>query len=147
MSTEKFAPGGRLSQRQRDFAKLVAAGMEEKKAMRQAGYVEKHIHTTLYKLKQNKRIKELIEKYKEGPLTTDAVAQKLDRQMFWTTIMNDPSNQTSIRLKASELLGRSEGDFVDRKQVETTEKKNPIVLTPNTSPEDWEKQWEEINDK
>jgi phage terminase small subunit len=147
MSKNNVAIAGRLTQRQRDFAKLVAGGMKEEDAMAQVGYSKNYIPNTLYKLRNNKRIQELIEKYKEGPVTDNVIANNIDRQMFWTSVMNDPSNTTGMRLKASELLGRSEGDFVDRRQVETTEKKNPIVKMPNTSPEDWEKQWEKANEK
>lgn len=143
--SEKLKIAGRLTQRQRDFAKLVAGGMEEHQAMLQVNYAPGHINNTLYKLRNNKRLQELIEKYKEGPVTNNEIANLTDRQKFWTDVMNDPSNTTGIRLKASELLGRAEGDFVDKKQVETTEKKNPIVLAPNTSKEDWEKQWEKEN--
>ena len=32
--------------------------------------------------------------------------------------MNDPEMKTSDKLRASELLGRSEGDFIERQAVE-----------------------------
>jgi hypothetical protein len=40
------------------------------------------------------------------------------RQRFWTEVMEDPKLDTQTRLKASELLGRAECDFVERKIVE-----------------------------
>lgn len=136
-----------LSLRQRDFAKLVGAGMDKTKAMKQVGYVEAHIPATLFKHSQNKELLDLINKYTNNIIETDAISTKVDRQMFWTSTMNDPGFSIGMRLKASEMLGRSENDFIDRKQIETTEKKNPIVLTPSTSAKDWEEQWENINDK
>jgi len=138
---------GRLTQRQRDYAKLVAAGMEKDKSMLQVGYTKKHLPVTLLKLNSNHRVQALIKVYEEEPVSSEVIATKIDRQLFWTRIMNDPSYPVGQRIKASEMLGRSECDFIDRRQVETSEKKNPIVKMPSTSPEDWEKQWEEINDK
>ena len=136
-----------LTRRQRDFAKLVGAGMDKTKAMDQVGYARQHIPATLYKHSQNEALQALIKLYEDDAIESDAVSTKIDRQMFWTSTMNDPGFSIGMRLKASEMLGRSECDFVDRKQIETTEKKNPIVLTPSTSAKDWEEQWENINDK
>lgn len=44
------------------------------------------------------------------------VADKKARQLFWTALMTDEEIKTSDRLKASELLARSEGDFLERIQ-------------------------------
>ena len=46
------------------------------------------------------------------------IANREERQRLWTEIMNDPEMKTSDRLRASELLGRSEGDFIERQAVE-----------------------------
>ena len=42
------------------------------------------------------------------------VANREQRQAFWTKTMQDITATLRDRLKASELLGRSEGDFLDR---------------------------------
>lgn len=138
---------GRLTQRQRDYAKLVAGGMNPTKAMKEVGYMEKHIPATYEKLRHNARVLELIETYKNGTTSSGEIASKTERQVFWTDIMNDPSYPIGQRIKASEMLGRSECDFLDKRQVENVNNKNPVVLTPSTSPEDWEKQWEKHNDE
>jgi phage terminase small subunit len=44
------------------------------------------------------------------------VATRQRRQEFWTLIMENPDEDIRARLKASELLGRSEGDFTDRSE-------------------------------
>ena len=46
------------------------------------------------------------------------IANREERQRLWTEIMNDPEMKTSDKLRASELLGRSEGDFIERQAVE-----------------------------
>jgi hypothetical protein len=50
------------------------------------------------------------------------VASRVDRQELWTKMMNDPEIRASDRLKASELLGRSEADFTDRKEIEVDQR-------------------------
>lgn len=43
-----------------------------------------------------------------------AVADRLERQSFWTHILRDEERDLRDRLKASELLGKSSGDFLER---------------------------------
>lgn len=38
-------------------------------------------------------------------------ADRTDRKLFWSAVMRDPIVHMSLRLKASELLARAEGDF------------------------------------
>ena len=42
------------------------------------------------------------------------VANRKDRQKFWSEVMSSAEVDMKDRLKASELLGKSEGDFLDR---------------------------------
>ena len=39
------------------------------------------------------------------------------RQELWTMIALDKEERTDTRLRASELLGKSEGDFIDRHEL------------------------------
>ena len=39
------------------------------------------------------------------------IADSEERQQFWTYIMRDENTQAQHRLKASELLGKVQGDF------------------------------------
>lgn len=50
----------------------------------------------------------------EARLVAGAVAAKEDRQAFWTKVMLDDSQNMMFRLKASELLGKAQADFVER---------------------------------
>lgn len=47
----------------------------------------------------------------------DAIADVLERRRFWTSMMRDEGAEPKDRLKASELLGRAGGDFVERREV------------------------------
>lgn len=43
----------------------------------------------------------------------DRVADSKERRQFWTRVMNDRGTKMADRLKASELLGKADGDFGD----------------------------------
>jgi len=45
------------------------------------------------------------------------IATRAERQAFWTKVMLADSERTTDRLKAAELLGRSEADFTDKLDV------------------------------
>ncbi len=44
------------------------------------------------------------------------IADRQERQEYWTRVMEDPDEPTVVRLRASELLGKSELDFGERRQ-------------------------------
>ena len=54
------------------------------------------------------------------------IADREARQEFWTDIMNDENADMKDRLRASELLGRSEADFTD-KQISTNPETQNIM--------------------
>ena len=53
-------------------------------------------------------------KARQDTESRDRIATRQDRQRFWTDTMQDGALDMKDRLKASELLGKSEGDFLDR---------------------------------
>lgn len=42
------------------------------------------------------------------------IATRAERQAYWTKVMLDPKERTIDRLRAAELLGRSEADFTEK---------------------------------
>jgi len=44
---------------------------------------------------------------------TEHIADKAERQQFWTTVYLDTKANMGDRLRASELLGKSQADFTD----------------------------------
>lgn len=47
----------------------------------------------------------------------EAVLSREGRQRWWARVMGDEGYELKDRLKASELLGRSDGDFIDRTEL------------------------------
>lgn len=52
------------------------------------------------------------------PRAQAAIATREERLAFYTEMMLDDEQQTKDRLKAAELLGKVQGDFIERQQVE-----------------------------
>lgn len=65
-------------------------------------------------------IRALIEE-REHRKSSKKIATRSERQEFWTEVMTDAKNDMKHRLKASELLGKSQADFVDRVKFEADE--------------------------
>lgn len=55
---------------------------------------------------------------REIPDSVRRIATRAERQAFWTEMMLDPLLKPADRLKAAELLGKSEADFIEKVQTE-----------------------------
>lgn len=53
-------------------------------------------------------------KAREAKKIKPHIASREDRQKFWTETMQDMTADLKNRLRASELLGKSEADFIER---------------------------------
>ena len=135
----------RLTPRQLNYCRLVADGMSEHEAVLEAGYAPGTKSNTLNKLRNHARVQAQIEYYKKSD-ADEEVADKHSREKFWTAIMNNPSCNDTVRLKASEYLGKAQGDFVNNNKVELTDGGKPIIVVPDSSPKQWEEYWESKND-
>jgi len=65
---------------------------------------------------RNGKIKTAIEK-REKLSNKRIIMDRESRQELWTMIALDINERTDTRLRASELLGKSEGDFIDRHEL------------------------------
>ena len=141
--------GSQLTARQMKFARLVADGMPDNEAVVEAGYCKTNYSKILSRLRDHAAINRLIEDYRnnKGNPKNGAIATKRDREILWTEMMNDPSFSPAARLEASKLLGKAQGDFTTKKEIEQTIISKPVVVVPNSSPEEWEEYWEKSNDK
>ena len=77
-----------------------------------AGYSAKTVHVQGPRLLANVRIREEIEK-RESKAAASGIATREDRQKFWSDMMVS-GERAADRLKASELLGKSQADFTDK---------------------------------
>ena len=103
-----------LTVKQQAFVEAYCGNATE--AALQAGYSPKTAAfigaENLKKPKINVAIKE-----REDKRLSPLIAKREERQEFWTSMMRDKTRKDDIRLKASELLAKSEGDFLDRAEL------------------------------
>lgn len=115
-----------LTEKQRKFveAYMGPAKGNATEAARMAGYSgnENTLGVTGLRLLRNAKITEAVEeRQKADPL----VADREERQRFWSTVMRDESADMKDRLKASEILGKSQADFTEK--VDITSGGEPIT--------------------
>ena len=85
------------------------------KAAKEAGYSGNDVAlaNTARNLLRNTEIAAAIRE-RQNKKINPLIATREERQAFWTSIMKDPAFEPRDRLKASELLAKSEGDFIER---------------------------------
>ena len=67
----------------------------------------------------NDDIKDTI-KARETQRLAPTIATRQERQEFWTSVLRNEEEAMKNRLKAAELLGKSEGDFLERVEMDMT---------------------------
>lgn len=108
-----------LTERQRRFCEAFAAnGGNAMDAARQAGYARPAQEGA--RLLENAGIRAALEALRKST-TSAAIATREERQALWTAILRgqEPDRgglppSIKDRLKASELLGKAQADFIDR---------------------------------
>lgn len=88
------------------------------KAARLAGY--KGNDKTLAEVAKENLRKPLIAseiKKRQIAEATPLIASRQQRQAFWTEVQGDETLPMMVRLRASELLGKSEADFTEKTQI------------------------------
>jgi len=81
-----------------------------------AGYSEKSAKRIAAHLMDDERIIAAIQAREKSRSAPD-IADREARQKFWSAIMRDENTMIMARLKASELLAKSEGDFLERAEI------------------------------
>ncbi len=103
-----------LNARQRAFVEAYCGNATE--AAIAAGYSAKYAGRNADKLLKNTKVQEAL-KEREDKRLASLIATREERQRFWTTLMRDEDRKEVDRLKASELLAKSEGDFLERREL------------------------------
>lgn len=83
-----------------------------------AGYTTKYPKAIGYE--NSIRFKEIIEHRKKelnDMITSKNVAELEEIQEFWSELFRDDDNKMTDRLKASELLAKSKGGFIEKHEV------------------------------
>ena len=106
-----------LTTKQKAFVAAYRGNAAE--AARIAGYspkwADRQAHTLMEK---NGEIAAAIREREEKRVNS-LILSREERQIFWSNVVRDPDEDMKNRLKASELLGRSEGDYLERFSNET----------------------------
>ena len=101
-----------LTTKQKAFVAAYRGNAAE--AARIAGYspkwADRQGHTLIEK---NGEIAAAIREREEKRVNS-LILSREERQIFWSNVVRDPDEDMKNRLKASELLGRSEADFMEK---------------------------------
>lgn len=114
---------GKLTQRQEKFCIAYIETGNASEAYRRSYTTENSkpetVHRRAKDMMSNSKILARIEELK-GKIETSTIATAQQRQEFWTRVMlgREPDADMKERLKASELLGKAQGDFIERKRLE-----------------------------
>lgn len=100
-----------MTDRQRRFAEEFAACGNGAKAAREAGYSSKTARSQGQRLLTNADILQYIRQLQDQAAAARIVSAT-QIKAFWSDTVNDPTQKTADRLKASELLARSAGLFL-----------------------------------
>lgn len=68
------------------------------------------------------------------PEVVALVLTRTERQAWWSTVVRDNGADLALRLRASELLAKSEGDFLERVEVEGKLTLEDLVLAARAKP-------------
>lgn len=103
-------PKSKLNERQKAFIAAYAGNATE--AALKAGYSTKTAYSQGQRLLKHVEIAPSIRE-RQNKQERKLIASREDRQKFWTDVMNDQDADMGDRLRAAELLGKSEADFTD----------------------------------
>lgn len=104
-----------LSPMQKRFVKFYDGNGTEAAIL--AGYSEKSAATSASVLLRRADVQEAI-RQRRGERADTVILSRPERLAFWSRVMLDVSEPMINRLRASELLGRAEADFVERSEVD-----------------------------
>lgn len=107
----------KLNARQQAFVEAYAGNATA--AALAAGYSEKTARSQGQRLLTKDDIKDAI-KARETQRLAPTIATRQERQEFWTSVLRNENEAMKDRLKAAELLGKSEGDFLERVEMDMT---------------------------
>lgn len=82
----------------------------------EAGYAPAHADVQASRLLTDARISQAVAKL-TVKVVADGIKDATQRRQFWSSVMDNEDVPWPARLKASELLGKTAGDFVDRVEV------------------------------
>ena len=112
----------KLTNQQEVFAQEVVKHGNQSEAFRVAyprsrAWKVESVWSKASELMANVKVQERVSELR-ALIEREAIADASERRRFWTETMRDKEGDMKDRLKASELIGRADGDFVERKKIE-----------------------------
>lgn len=109
----------KLTPKQQAFADYYIQTGNATEAAIKAGYSEKTARITGCENLTKPNIQQYIEE-KQKELESNRMADMTEVREFWTEAMRNPDNAMKDRLKASEMIARTSGAFLDKVEMKTT---------------------------
>ncbi|GGO32659.1 terminase small subunit [Deinococcus humi] len=115
------APEKALNERQRRWAEHYAASGNALQSAIAAGYSPNSARSQSDRMLKNAEVMRYVATLTQ-PAEQSRIASRAERQQFWTSVMRgepqgDEPPRFADRLKASELLGKAQADFVERHEL------------------------------
>lgn len=108
-----------MTPKQQAFVEHYAASGNATEAAKKAGYSARYARENAPKLLQNTTIQDALAALTQAK-TQARIATLEERQSFWTAVLRgDEGYEAEMRdrLKASELLSKAHGDFLERREL------------------------------
>ena len=106
-----------LTFKQKQFCEFYAGSGNASEAARLAGYSAKTARATGAENLTKPDVQEYIGSLTKA-MSDERIASAVERQRFWTSIMRGQMPDVeSLQLKASEILGKAQGDFIQKVEV------------------------------
>ena len=109
-----------MTPKQQAFIHEYLACLNATQAAIRAGYSPKTAYSIGQRLLKNVEVSKAINSAMNERKSA-LIANRSERQEFWTHVMRDNDTDMKQRLKASELLAKSECDFVERHEITTSD--------------------------
>ena len=104
-----------LTPKQKAFVSVYNGNATESAIL--AGYSERSAGSIAVGLMNNPLIVRMIRSRQDQEQKIKILSRQ-ERQAFWSTVANDPEQKMQDRLRASELLAKSECDFTEKVEVD-----------------------------
>lgn len=121
-----------LTERQRRFVEAYRANANGTQAAIKAGYANPEV--TASKLLRNPKVAAVIAEA-AAKRTSKAIMNATERQEFWSKVANGKVKPCTMadRLRASELLAKASGDFLERHEIVSGSLIDVLVYVPSNA--------------
>lgn len=107
-----------MTPKQKSFCEHYAATGNGSESVRRAGYAPDNADVEAARLLANPNIQEYLSTLTQAA-TDSRIADAIERQIFWSSVIRNADEKMEVRLKASEILGKVQGDFKERVEMQS----------------------------